>query len=151
MGEWKKTSCVLCAQNCRLEMEVENNRVIKVRGDKDNPRSQGYCCRKGLSMDHYVHNADRLEYPLKRVGDHHERISWEQAISEISEKLLDIKEKHGGQTISYMGGGSVGGQMEVALGLRLLQALGSRNYYSSLCQEFSNVYWVDARITGIEG
>ena len=54
MGEWKHTSCVLCAQNCGLEMEVEDGTIIKVRGDKSNPRSQGYCCRKGLSMAHYT-------------------------------------------------------------------------------------------------
>lgn len=148
MGEWKKSSCVLCAMDCGLEMEIENNHIVKVRGDKDNPRSKGYCCRKGLSMMHYAHNADRLEYPLKKIGDHHERISWGQAIKEISEKLLAIKNEYGGRTIAYMGGGSVGGQMEVAMGLKLLNALGSRNYYTPLAQEFSNVYWSDARMTG---
>jgi anaerobic selenocysteine-containing dehydrogenase len=42
MGEWKKTGCVLCAQNCGLEVFVEDNRIVKTRGDKDNPRSKGY-------------------------------------------------------------------------------------------------------------
>lgn len=151
MGEWKKTACVLCAQNCGLEMEVEDGKIVKVRGDKSNPRSQGYCCRKGLSMAHYAHHEDRLAYPLKKINGRHERISWEQAIDEISTKLLSIKEAHGGNTIAYMGGGSVGGQMECALGLKLLSSLGSRNFYSSLAQEFSNVYWVDGRITGRQG
>ncbi len=151
MSEWKHSSCVLCAQNCGLEMEVEDGKIIKVRGDKDNPRSQGYCCRKGLSMNYYEHHADRLAYPLKKVDGHHQRISWEQAISEISQKLLSIKEQYGGNTIAYMGGGAVGGQMECAVGLKLLSTLGSRNYYSSLAQEFSNVYWVDGRITGKQG
>ena len=151
MGEWKHTSCVLCAQNCGLEAEVENGKIIKVRGDKANPRSKGYCCRKGLSMAYYEHNADRLAYPMKRVGDHHERITWEQAISEISAKLLSIKEEYGGKTIAYMGGGAIGGQMECAIGLRMLNLLGSRNYYSSLAQEFSNIYWVDGRIQGKQG
>lgn len=151
MGEWKKSSCVLCAQNCGLEMMVEDNRITKVRGDKDNPRSQGYCCRKGLSIAHAIHNADRIHYPMKKVGDHHERISWEQAIKEISEKILAIREQHGPKAFAYMGGGSTGGQMEVGVGLRLLSLLGSRYYYSPLAQEFSNVYWVDGRIAGKQG
>lgn len=151
MSEWKKSSCVLCAQNCGLEMEVENNRIIKVRGDKENPRSKGYCCRKGLSMADYAHNADRLYYPMKKVGDHHERITWDQAIEEISAKLLSVQNEHGGKTIAYMGGGAIGGQMEIALGQRLMGFLGSRNYYSSLAQEFSNIYWVDGRIQGKQG
>lgn len=148
MGEWKKGACVLCAQGCGLEMMVEDNQIIKIRGDKENPRSLGYCCRKGLSMAHHVHNDDRLAYPLKKVGDHHERISWEQALSEIAEKMLAIKEKHGGKAFAYMGGGALGGQMQVGIGLRLLSFLGSRYYYSSLAQEFSNSFWVDGRVTG---
>lgn len=151
MGEWKKSSCVLCPQICGLEIMVEDNRIVKVKGDKDNPRSKGYCCRKGLSVADYAHNADRLFYPMKKVGDHHERITWEQAIKEISEKLLAIKAEYGGQTIAYMGGGAIGGQMEVPIGLKLLEFLGSRNYYSSIAQEFSNAFWVDGRIQGKQG
>lgn len=129
-------------------MLVEDNKIVKVKGDKENPRSQGYTCRKGLRMDSYAHNADRLQYPLKKVGDSHVRISWEEAISEISAKLLAIKKEHGGKAFAYMGGGALGGQMEVAIGLRLLNLLGSRYYYSDLGQEFSNVFWVDGRVTG---
>jgi len=151
MGEWKKSSCALCAQNCGLEMMIEDNLIIKVRGDKENLRSKGYCCRKGLSIAHYQNNADRLLYPLKKVGDHHERISWDQAISEIAEKMLAIKAAHGPKAFSYMGGGALGGQMQVAVGLRLLSALGSRYFYSSMTQEFSNVYWIEGRVAGRQG
>lgn len=45
MGKWHKTGCVLCAQNCGLEILVENDRMVKVKPDKSNPRSQGYACR----------------------------------------------------------------------------------------------------------
>jgi anaerobic selenocysteine-containing dehydrogenase len=43
MGEIKKTSCVLCAQNCGLEVEIENNRIIKVRGIKPIPGAVDMC------------------------------------------------------------------------------------------------------------
>ncbi|MCG8335190.1 MAG: hypothetical protein MJE63_11770, partial [Proteobacteria bacterium] len=46
MEDWLKTACVLCAQNCGLKVLVEDNKIVKVRGDKDNPRSEGYVCRK---------------------------------------------------------------------------------------------------------
>ena len=55
MGTIHKTGCVLCAQNCGLEVEVEDNRIVKVRGDKDNPRSQGYVCRKGVNIAFHQH------------------------------------------------------------------------------------------------
>jgi anaerobic selenocysteine-containing dehydrogenase len=66
MGTIHKTGCVLCAQNCGLEVEVENNRIVKVKPDKSNVRSEGYFCRKGMNIAYHQHNADRLKYPLKR-------------------------------------------------------------------------------------
>ncbi|MBW1943375.1 MAG: hypothetical protein JRJ51_11150, partial [Deltaproteobacteria bacterium] len=45
---WEKTSCSICFTSCGLEVLVEDNRIVKVRPDKDNPRSEGYVCRKGL-------------------------------------------------------------------------------------------------------
>ena len=60
MEQWHKTSCVMCAQNCGLEVKVENNKMVKVRPDKDNPRSQGYVCRKGLNVDRHQHHVQRL-------------------------------------------------------------------------------------------
>ena len=90
MSEWHKTSCVLCAQNCGLEVRVENNRMVKVRPDQDNPRSEGYVCRKGLNVAFHQHHSQRLNHPLKKVNGKFQRISWDQAIGEISEKLRSI-------------------------------------------------------------
>ncbi len=50
MGTMHKTGCVLCPQNCGLIVEVEDNRIVKVRGDKTNVRSEGYLCRKGMNI-----------------------------------------------------------------------------------------------------
>lgn len=147
MGTWKKSGCVLCAQNCGLEIWVEDNKIVKVRGDKDNPRSKGYCCRKGLSIAHFQHNADRLKYPLKKVDGKHVRISWEQAINEIAEKALAIRDKYGPRSFAYMGGGG----LEAIYGVRLMRALGSQYMYSALAQEFSNAFWVEGRLVGRQG
>ena len=100
-----KTSCVLCAQNCGLEVEVENNRIVNVKGDKSNGKSEGYLCRKGMNIANHQHSADRLKYPLKRVGDRFERISWDQAIDEIAMKLKNIVGQYGPRSYAYMGGG----------------------------------------------
>jgi anaerobic selenocysteine-containing dehydrogenase len=53
-----KTSCALCSINCGLEVLVENNHMVKIRPDKDNPLSHGYACRKGLNISFHQHNAD---------------------------------------------------------------------------------------------
>ena len=99
---WKKTNCALCGSNCGLEVEVEDNRIVKVRPDKDNPKSEGYVCRKGMNIAFHQHNADRLLYPLKKVGDRFERVSWDQSISEIAEKLKGILRDHGPRALAWL-------------------------------------------------
>jgi anaerobic selenocysteine-containing dehydrogenase len=148
MGTMHKTGCVLCPQNCGLEVEVENNRIVKVRGDKSNVRSEGYVCRKGMNIANHQHSTDRLKYPLKRVGDRFERISWDQAIDEIGSKMKDIVGQYGPKSFAYMGGGGQGCHFEAAFGVRLMRGLGSRYHYSPLCQEFSGLFWVTGRMFG---
>ncbi len=148
MSEWHKTGCVLCAQNCGLEVRVENNRMVKVRPDKDNPRSQGYACRKGLNVAFHQHHDERLKHPLKRVGDRFEPISWDQAVEEIAEKLQAIVSRHGPRVLAYMGGGGQGCHFEAAFGVRLLRGLGSHYHYNALGQELTGSYWVWGRLLG---
>ena len=148
MGDWHKTGCVLCAQNCGLEIIVEDGRMTKVRPDKENPRSQGYACRKGLKVIYHQYPADRLSQPLKRVGDEFQPITWDQAIAEIAEKLGVLLDKHGPRCLAYMGGSAQGGNTEAAFGLGLIRALGSQYYYSSAGQEFSGSWWVFGRMLG---
>lgn len=105
MSEWQKTGCVLCAQNCGLEVKVENNRITKVKPDRDNPRSQGYVCRKGLNVMYHQYPEDRLTEPLKRVGDRFEPIPWGEAIGEIADKIKSLVGAHGPRCLAYMGGG----------------------------------------------
>jgi anaerobic selenocysteine-containing dehydrogenase len=148
MGTIHKTGCVLCAQNCGLEVEVEANRIVKVKADKSNPKSEGYVCRKGLNIAYHQHNADRLKYPLKKVGDKFERISWDQAVGEIATKLKSIIDEHGPRSFAYMGGGGQGCHFEAAFGVRLMRSLGSQYQYSALAQEFSGAFWVCGRTHG---
>ena len=148
MGTIHKTGCVLCAQNCGLEVEVENNRIVKVKPDKSNVKSEGYFCRKGMNIAYHQHNADRLKYPLKKVGDKFERISWDQAIDEIAAKLKSIIGQYGPRSFAYMGGGGQGCHFEAAFGVRLLRGLGSQYQYSALAQEFAGAFWVCGRTHG---
>ncbi len=148
MSEWKKTGCVLCGQNCGLEVLVENNRMVKVKPDKDNPRSQGYACRKGLNIAYHQHHDQRLTHPLKKVGDDFIKISWDQAITEIAEKLRSIVGENGPRSLAFMGIGGLGCQSEAAFGLRLLRTLGSRYYYNALAGELTGLFWGYGRTVG---
>lgn len=148
MGKWQKTGCVLCAQNCGLEILVENDKMVKVKPDKSNPRSQGYACRKGLKVIHHQYPKDRITEPLKRVGAKFEPISWEQAIDEITTKMKVLVAEHGPRSLAYMGASAQGGHFEGAFGLSILKALGSQYFYSSAGQEFASSWWLFGRMLG---
>lgn len=148
MREWRKSGCVLCAQNCGLEILVENGRMTKVRPDKDNPRSEGYACRKGMNILNYQYPEGRLTTPLKRVGDDFIPLSWEEATKEIAARLRSLVDAYGPRCLAYMGASSQGGHFEAAFGLTLLRSLGSQYLYSSAGQEFSGAWWVNGRMLG---
>jgi anaerobic selenocysteine-containing dehydrogenase len=148
MGEWKKTSCVLCAQNCGLEAEIENNKIVKVKGDKDNPRSRGYVCVKGINVAHYHDHEGRLMYPLKKTSEGFVRISWETAFAEISEKLKSIVSAYGPESYVYIGGGGQGCHLDAAFGIALMEKLGSHYHYQALAQELTGYFWVSGKMVG---
>ena len=148
MSEWKKTSCVLCAQNCGLEVKTEGSRITSVRPDKENPRSEGYVCRKGQNVAWFQNHKQRLTHPLKKVGDSFEKVSWDRALDEITEKLKKVLDDHGPRAFAYMGGGGQGCHFEAAFGRSFLLALGSQYHYNAMAQELTGMFWVHGRTFG---
>lgn len=148
MGGWKKTSCVLCAQNCGLEVEIQNNKIVRVKGDKDNPRSLGYMCVKGMNIAHHHDHEGRLLYPLKKTSEGFVRISWETAFAEISAKLKSIVAAHGPKSYVYVGGGGQGCHVDAAFGIALMKKLSSCYHYNPLGQELTGLFWVGGKMVG---
>ncbi len=148
MGKWHKTGCVLCPQNCGLEVLVEANKMVRVRPDKENPRSEGYACRKGLNVIYHQYPADRLSEPLKKVDGQFVSVSWDQAMGEIAEKLQAGLSQYGPRSFAYLGASAQGGHMEAGFGVSLMKLLGSQNLYGSAGQEFSGSWWVQGRMFG---
>lgn len=148
MSEWKKTLCNLCAMTCGLEMEIEDNRIINVRPDPDSPSSECYCCRKGRSAKYFVENSERILYPKKRVGDHYERISWEQAYAEITEKANAIRNAHGPRSVALIGGGGGATGAAAATAQPFLKAMGSQYFFNPIGVEFMGIFWSCGRIFG---
>ena len=98
--------CTLCEATCGIEVHVDGNTVTKVRGDEADPFSRGYICPKGVTVGKVVDHDQRVGEPLKRMPDGtHEPIPWEQAISEIAEKLNDIIARRSPRAVGLVGGG----------------------------------------------
>lgn len=148
MGVWKKTQCNMCAAACGLEMEVEDNRIIAVRPDKSNPRSKGYCCRKGRTAKHYQENPDRLDHPLKKVNGEFVQISWEQAYSEIGERAKKILDTHGPRAFCLIGGALPAGQADLVFGRTTMAAIGSQYFFNPIGVEFESSWWSHGKILG---
>ena len=146
---WKKTACLICALNCGLEVQTEGRRIVRIRGDKAHPVSQGYVCEKSQRMDYYQNGADRLDSPLRRRPDGtYEAIDWDTAIREIAAKFAAIKAKYGGESILYYGGGSQGNHLGGVYGDSTIKALGIQYRSNALAQEKTGEGWVQGKMTG---
>lgn len=131
--ETKKTFCRFCHVFCGLEVDVADGRVVEVRGDRDNPISEGYTCPKGRSEDDRINHPDRLRQCQKRSPDGLAPVETTQALDEIAAKLQQIISEHGPDSVAvYTGCGghrtSAGGPWLVG---KWLEALGSRSMYTS--------------------
>ncbi len=148
-GEWKTTGCILCSINCGLQVQVADGHLVKIKGDKSNPRSQGYTCEKPSRLDHYQNHADRLQSPLRRREDgSFEPIDWDTAIQEVASKLAAIRDTHGGEKIFYYGGGGQGNHLGGAYGGATRRALGMRYSSNALAQEKTGEFWVERQMFG---
>ncbi len=146
-----KTACILCSRNCGLEIDVVDGHLKKIRGDAAHPSSKGYLCNKAARLDYYQNHADRLTHPLKRQPDgSFVRVSWDQALGDIAQRLTAIRDTHGGDAFAFVGGGGQGNHLGGAYGRQLLSAMKSRFVYSSLAQEKTGDFWVNGRLFGAQ-
>jgi anaerobic selenocysteine-containing dehydrogenase len=145
----EKTACILCSRNCGLEVDIEGDRLVRIRGDADSPLSAGYLCQKAARLDHYQNHRDRLTHPLRRRPDGgFERVSWDEALADIAQRLLDVRARHGGRAFAFYGGGGQGNHLGGAYGTQLLRAMRSRFLYNALAQEKTGDFWVNGRLFG---
>jgi thiosulfate reductase/polysulfide reductase chain A len=105
-GQTKRGTCPICGMGCFVEAKVVDDVPVSIRPD----RTAGFpadCPRAGQAIDYFDH-ADRLNYPMKRVGKRGEgkwqRISWDQAMDEIAEKLSSIRDRFGPEAVQTLGG-----------------------------------------------
>ena len=130
------TACVLCSHNCGLQVEVLGHHIVNVRPDHGNPATRGYICNKGYSIDKYVNHDQRVRHPLRRLASGgFERITWDQAVSEIAAKLNQLRVAYTSRAIGLVGVGGQGNHMSIAYAVSFLHGLGSRMWFNALAQE----------------
>jgi anaerobic selenocysteine-containing dehydrogenase len=148
-NEWQQTACILCSINCGIEVRVDGPTIVRVRGDKAHPASEGYTCEKALRLDHYQNGSHRLTTPLRRRPDGtFEEIDWDTAVAEIATRFRDVIDEHGGDKILFYGGGGQGNHLGGAYGSAFRSALGITYNSNALAQEKTGEFWVDGQLFG---
>ncbi|MEM6999038.1 MAG: molybdopterin-dependent oxidoreductase [Pseudomonadota bacterium] len=119
-----KTERTMCPMNCHptlcgMLVKTENNKLIEITGDKDNPDSQGFLCIRGKTAHEIIDNPNRILHPCIRTDrntNNWEQISWDEAVMHISEKLAELEPSefgiwlgHGDGATNY--GTRLGGQL----------------------------------------
>jgi anaerobic selenocysteine-containing dehydrogenase len=99
-----RSFCRICTNNCAIKVAVSDGRVVEVKGDTADPLYAGFTCIKGRAQPQYLYSPDRLLRPLKRTQDGFTPIPMVQAIDEIGEKLLRIRDRHGPRAIADWSG-----------------------------------------------
>ena len=99
-----KSVCTHCSVGCTVIAEVENGVWVGQEPGFDSPFNLGAHCAKGASVREHGHGERRLKYPMKLVDGQYQRISWEEAINEVGDKLLEIRETNGPDAVYWMGG-----------------------------------------------
>ena len=103
--EVKRTVCTHCSVGCAIDAVVENGVWVRQEPVFDSPINLGAHCAKGAAVREHgmTHDSRRLRTPMKLVGGKYQKISWDQAINEIGDKLLSIRKDSGPDSVFWIG------------------------------------------------
>jgi len=100
-----KTVCTMCMkQACGINAHVKDGKVVRIEGIPEFPVSRGRLCVKGLASKDLLYDENRLKHPMKKENGKWIRISWDEALDTISQKLAEVKEKHGAGALAIVRG-----------------------------------------------
>ena len=123
------TICNMCGSDyCGIDVHLENGRIVDIKGAKEHQLNRGRICPQGRATRELQYDPLRLSYPQKRVGDTWHRISWDEALDTIAERLGEIKERFGAQALAIHEGESLEQFQRDGWARRFLNLFGSPNW-----------------------
>lgn len=124
--------CMLCEALCGLEVEHDGTTVTRIRGDAKDVFSRGHICPKGVALQDFQNDPDRIRQPLKKVGDHFEPIGWDEALALAGRRFAEIQRRHGKNAVAlYFGNPAAHSYSAILFYQQLFAAVGSENRFSA--------------------
>ena len=104
--------CSICFNGCPVKYHLRGNDVVNIYGNEEDPDFQGRVCPKSQMLLQFYKNSHRITRPLKRTGprgsNKFSEISWDQALDDIADKLIDIREQYGAEALAIQSGSRTG-------------------------------------------
>src|SRR5690554_5528695 len=136
-----------CPDTCAMLYEVENERLVNVRGNPHHPFTRGGLCTKLKDFHDHHYNPERVLYPLRRTGPkgsrRFERISWDEALDEIKTRWTAIIDEYGAEAIlpyNYLG--NQGTLQGLTVGDAFFNKLGASVLEKTFCASGSSTAWL---------
>jgi anaerobic selenocysteine-containing dehydrogenase len=124
-----KSVCRSCHGGCGVLLHVQDGKLVKIEGDRESPLNHGRLCPIGTNTVELVNHPGRLQYPMRRIGPRGsgkwQRITWDEALDEIAERLNAIKSEYGPWSIAL---GTGTGRHHIRWVSRFGHALGTPNW-----------------------
>ena len=124
--ELKRTVCTHCSVGCAVNAIVQDGVWVRQDTAFDSPINLGAHCAKGASLRDHGIGEHRLRYPMKLVDGKYQRISWQQAIDEIGDGFLQIRQTSGPDAIFWIGSSKHGNEQAYLL-RKFVSMWGSNN------------------------
>ncbi|MGP9688618.1 molybdopterin oxidoreductase family protein [Psychrobacter sp. AOP22-C1-C5] len=125
-------TCNLCEAMCGIVIEHKGEKILSIKGDKDDPFSQGYICPKATALQDLHEDSDRLRQPVERTTNGWKEISWTDALDKVAAGIESVQQKHGKNALGiYLGNPNVhnlGGMLTIKY---LLTSIKTRSRFSA--------------------
>lgn len=125
-------ACNLCEAICGLEIHLEDDAIVAIRGDEEDPLSRGHICPKAVALQDIHGDPDRLRRPMRRTAVGFEEISWDEAFSEAAARIRRLQDEHGRDALAvYLGNPNVHNYGSMLFAPPFVRSLRTRNRFSA--------------------
>ncbi|MBE0484729.1 molybdopterin oxidoreductase family protein [Marinobacter sp.] len=125
-------TCHLCEAMCGVAIEVKDGKIASIKGDEQDPLSQGHICPKAVALQDLHEDPERLRKPVRKTADGWQEISWDEAFDLVASRLHQVRRQHGKNSVGvYLGNPNVHNHGAMMTTMPFLRAIGTQNRFSA--------------------